>query len=35
MFPVASIGGSLQRASDEFFAWLPNLIGAIVIVLIS
>jgi hypothetical protein len=28
------IGDSLQRFTDEFFAWLPRLVGAIVILLI-
>jgi hypothetical protein len=32
---VASISDSLQRASDEFFAWLPKLVGALVILLIG
>jgi hypothetical protein len=31
----ADISQSLQQASDEFFAWLPKLIGAIVILLIG
>jgi hypothetical protein len=32
---VASISDSLQRASDEFFVWLPKLVGALVILLIG
>ena len=32
---VADISASLQRASDEFFAWLPKLVGALVILLIG
>jgi hypothetical protein len=32
---VASISDSLQRASDEFFTWLPRLVGALVILLIG
>jgi Conserved TM helix len=31
----ADIGDSVQQFSDEFFAWLPRLIGAIVILLIA
>jgi hypothetical protein len=31
----ADISQSLQRASDEFFAWLPKLVGALVILLIG
>jgi hypothetical protein len=31
----ASVSDSLQRASDEFFAWLPKLVGALVILLIG
>lgn len=30
----ADINQSLQQASDEFFAWLPKLAGALVILLI-
>lgn len=32
---VADFSQSAQRASDEFFAWLPKLIGALVILLIG
>ncbi len=32
---VLDISQSLQRASDEFFAWLPRLVGALVILLIG
>jgi Conserved TM helix len=32
---TASISDSLQRTSDEFFAWLPKLVGALVILLIG
>ena len=32
---VLTISDSLQRASDEFFAWLPKLVGALVILLIG
>jgi hypothetical protein len=32
---VLSISDSLQRASDEFFVWLPKLIGALIILLIG
>ena len=31
----ADIGDSVQQFSDEFFAWLPRLIGAIVILVIA
>jgi hypothetical protein len=31
----ADLSQSLQRASDEFFAWLPKLVGALVILLIG
>ena len=31
----ADLSQSLQRASDEFFAWLPRLVGALVILLIG
>jgi Conserved TM helix len=32
---VLSISDSLQRASDEFFAWLPKLVGALVILFVG
>jgi hypothetical protein len=32
---AADVSQSLQRASDEFFAWLPKLVGALVILLIG
>ena len=32
---VASVSDSLQRASDELFAWLPKLVGALLILLIG
>jgi hypothetical protein len=32
---LADIGDSFQRAMDEFFAFLPNLLGAIVILIIG
>ncbi len=32
---VASIGGRVTRAFDVFFAWLPHLIGALVVLLIG
>jgi Conserved TM helix len=32
---TASVSDSLQRTSDEFFAWLPKLVGALVILLIG
>src|SRR5436309_822196 len=31
----ADISQSLQRASNEFFAWLPRLVGALVILVIG
>ena len=34
MFVVADIGDSAQRASDEFFAWVPKLVAFVVILLI-
>ena len=35
MFFVADIGDSLDRAWDEFFIWLPRLVGFLAIVLIG
>jgi hypothetical protein len=32
---VLSVSDSLQRASDEFFAWLPKLVGALVILFVG
>jgi hypothetical protein len=32
---VLSISDSLQRTSDEFFAWLPKLVGALVILFVG
>lgn len=34
LLPAASIGDSFQRFGDTFFAWLPRLIGALVILVI-
>ena len=34
MILSADIGDSVQRFSDQFFEWLPRLIGAIVILVI-
>ena len=33
--PLADIGDSFQRALDEFFAFLPNLLGALVILVLG
>jgi hypothetical protein len=35
MYFVADIGDSFQGAMDKFFAWLPNLLGAVVIILVG
>ena len=35
MFVVADVGDSLQRASDEFFAWIPNLAAFVAVLLIG
>ena len=35
MFFLADIGDSLDRAWDEFFIWLPRLVGFLAIVLIG
>ena len=35
MFPLASISDSVDRGWDEFFQWLPKLVGFLVIVLIG
>ena len=32
---LADVGDSFQRAMDEFFAWLPGLVGAIVVLIIG
>ena len=35
MFPLASVSDSVDRGWDEFFQWLPKLVGFLVIVLIG
>ena len=35
VFVVADVGDSLQRASDEFFAWIPNLAAFVAVLLIG
>ena len=35
LFPAVSIGDSLQQGFDAFFAFLPNLLAFIVIVVVG
>ena len=35
MFPLASVSDSVNRGWDEFFQWLPKLVGFLIIVLIG
>ena len=35
MFYIADIGDSLDRAWDEFFVWLPRLVGFLAVLLIG
>ncbi len=35
MFPLASVSDSVNRGWDEFFEWLPKLVGFLIIVLVG